>query len=132
MDYRSKNHAKYLIKLHFVFVVKYRKPLLDSVLKEDMCAIVNDICVEKKYRIIAMECDLNHLHILVDVDPTVSAFEIAHQLKQISTHKIYLTHRLTLKRHFWKHNIFWSRGYFVCSTGDASTATIKKYIENQG
>ena len=26
----------------------------------------------------------------------------------------------------------WSDGYFVYSTGDASTETIKKYIESQG
>ena len=30
------------------------------------------------------------------------------------------------------HIVFWSSGYFVCSTGDASTETIAKYIAEQG
>ncbi|WP_193039115.1 transposase, partial [Pseudoalteromonas nigrifaciens] len=27
---------------------------------------------------------------------------------------------------------FWSDGYFVCSVGNASADTIRKYIQNQG
>lgn len=37
-----------------------------------------------------------------------------------------------LKKYFWVEKTFWSDGYFVCSTGQASTETIRKYIENQG
>jgi len=37
-----------------------------------------------------------------------------------------------LKKHFWKENTLWSDGYFVCSTGNASTETIQKYIAEQG
>ena len=55
--------------------------------------------------------------------------EIAHQLKQISTFRIWKKYAKELKKHFWKERTFWSDGYFVCSTGDASTETIQKYIE---
>ena len=54
------------------------------------------------------------------------------RLKQISTHRIWEKQGVVLKSHFWKENTFWSDGYFVCSTGDASMETIKKYIEEQG
>ncbi|MGN8659316.1 transposase [Catenibacterium mitsuokai] len=27
---------------------------------------------------------------------------------------------------------FWSDGYFACSIGEVTSATIKKYIESQG
>jgi putative transposase len=37
-----------------------------------------------------------------------------------------------LKNHFWKENTFWSDGYFVGATGDASTEIIRKYIAEQG
>ena len=69
---------------------------------------------------------------LVDIDPKVSALQVAHQIKQISTFRIYKKHKEYLKKHFWKENTFWSDGYFVCSTGDTSTYTILKYIEDQG
>ena len=97
-----------------------------------MKQIIFDISKQKGFLIDVMESDIDHIHILVDTPPRLSAFDVAHQLKQISTHRIYLKHKPFLKSHFWKENTFWSDGYFVCSTGDASTETIRKYIEEQG
>jgi REP element-mobilizing transposase RayT len=37
-----------------------------------------------------------------------------------------------LGKHFWKERTFWTDGYFVSTTGQASEETIRKYIENQG
>jgi putative transposase len=45
---------------------------------------------------------------------------------------IWKKHEDILSFVFWKRKMFWSDGYFVCSTGDASAETIKKYIEEQG
>jgi putative transposase len=131
-EYNCKNHSKYLIKLHFVFAVKYRKRLLKNELNEDMLQIMFEIAKQKNFSIDTMQSDVDHLHILVDVPPKISALNVAHSLKQISTHIIYKKYNTELKKHFWKENTFWSDGYFVCSTGDASTETIRKYIENQG
>ncbi len=97
-----------------------------------MFQIMFDIANQKKFTIDTMQSDIDHLHILVDIKPTLSAFDIAHCLKQISTHRIYKKHKPELKKYFWKENTFWSDGYFVCSTGNASTEIIRKYIETQG
>ncbi|MDO4337740.1 MAG: transposase [Eubacteriales bacterium] len=32
---------------------------------------------------------------------------------------------------YWKKKIFWSDGYFACSIGKVSPATIQIYIESQ-
>lgn len=121
-----------MIKLHFVFAVKYRKKLLIESLDEDMKQILFEISQQKGFNIDTMQSDIDHIHILADVAPTFSAFEVAHQLKQISTFRIWKKYSAELKKHFWKERTFWSDGYFVCSTGDASTEMIRKYIEEQG
>ena len=36
-----------------------------------------------------------------------------------------------LSKQYWKEKIFWSDGYFACSIGEVSSATIQKYIESQ-
>ena len=79
-----------------------------------------------------MECDLDHIHILLDIQPKYSPFYVVHRLKQLSTFKIYTKHNNYLKTHFCKQNTFWSDGYFVCYTSEASIDTIKKYIDTQG
>mgnify|MGYP003102329226 CR=1 FL=1 len=37
-----------------------------------------------------------------------------------------------LSKKYWKKKIFWSDGYFACSIGEVSSATVQKYIESQG
>ena len=130
--YHTSSHSKYLIKLHFVIVVKYRKHLLVGTINDDILLIVKEICEQYGYTIDEMQSDANHLHFLLDIPPQISALEVIHKIKQISTFRIYKKHRPFLKKHFWKENTFWSDGYFVCSTGDASTETIKRYIAEQG
>ena len=125
--YNHSSHCKYLLKLHFLFAVKYRKKLLKENIDIDMKQIMFEIAQQKGFK-----SDIDHLHILVDASPSFSPFDIAHQLKQISTHRIYKKHKVELKKHFWAENTFLSNGYFVCSTGDASTETIRNYIEEQG
>lgn len=86
-----------MIKLHFLFAVKYRKKLLVNKLNDDMLQIIFEICKEKGYIIDAMQSDIDHLHILVDIEPKVSALEVAHQIKHISTFRIYKKHKDFLK-----------------------------------
>lgn len=130
--YHHANHCKYLLKLHFVFAVKYRKHLLIDNMAVDMKQILFEIAQLKGFTIDTMQSDFDHIHILVDVSPNFSPFSVAHQLKQISTFRIWKKYSQELKKHFWKERTFWSDGYFVCSTGNASTETIQKYIEEQG
>lgn len=132
IKYHTASHSKYLIKLHFVFATKYRKKLLIGNIDADMKRILFEIAEQRLFSIDTMQSDIDHIHILVDTPPTISAFDVVNSLKSISTFRIYKKHRIELKKHFWKENTFWSDGYFICSTGDASTDTIRKYIEEQG
>jgi putative transposase len=81
------------------------------------------------FSIDSMETDKDHIHMLVDIDPNVSATQIVSRIKQMSTNRIW---KKVLKNSYWKENTFWSDGYFVCSTGNANMETIKKYIKEQG
>jgi len=132
MNYHNLSHSKFLLKYHFVIVVKYRKRLLVKTIKESINKIVMDVCRNNNYIVDAIESDFNHLHLLLDLKPTISPKEAISKIKQITTFRIYKEFRQYLKSQFWKENTFWTDGYFVCSTGAANTETIRKYIENQG
>ena len=123
-----------MIKLHIIFVTKYRKELLFGEIDEDMKQIIFEISKlgDSLFSIDSMETDKDHIHMLVDIDPTVSATSIVSRVKQMSTDRIWKKHEIELRKNYWKENTFWSDGYFVCSTGDASLETIRKYIEEQG
>lgn len=84
------------------------------------------------FKIQVMEVDKDHIHLLVDYSPNISVSQIVRLLKQVTTSRVWFVFNNELRKHFWKRRVFWSAGYFVCSTGDASTETIAKYIAEQG
>lgn len=130
--YHTNNRSKYLIKLHIVLVVKYRKPILVGEIDDDIKQFCMDTCKKYGVGIDMLNTDKDHLHILVDIPPTMSASQLIQYLKQETTWNIWKHHHTELKQEFWKKNVFWSDGKFVCSTGDVSTETILEYIKSQG
>ena len=132
MDYVSRNHSKYLLMAHLIFVCKYRKPLLAK-FGDDIKALMYEIAEEHDFGIAEMEVDINHIHLLIEYSPTQSILQIVRVLKQISTYRIWRSGNVKhLKKHFWKERTFWSDGYFACSIGEVSKETVERYIRTQG
>jgi len=133
VDYISRNHSKYLLMAHLIFVTKYRKQLLIKYGNE-IKQILSDIAEEKDFEIIEMEVDKDHVHLLVSYNPMQSILDIVRLLKQMSTYRIWRqnNNHLYLSKQFWKEKTFWSDGYFACSIGNVSKETIEKYIQGQG
>lgn len=133
MDYITKNHSKYLIMIHLIFVCKYRKKLL-LILGNQIKQLMLEISEENNFEITEMEVDKDHIHLLVNYSPIQSVLDIVRLLKQISTHRIWQdeNNHKYLNKSFWKEHTFWSDGYFACSIGNVSKETIEKYIKSQG
>ena len=62
----------------------------------------------------------------------VKVCDIVKIVKQETTYYLWHKYGSLLSKQYWKKKIFWSDGYFACSIGEVSSATIQKYIENQG
>lgn len=80
MDYTSKNHSKYLLIVHLIFVTKYRKQLLVKY-GDEIKTILEDVSKEKSFKIVTMEVDKDHIHLLVNYSPILSVVEIVRHLK---------------------------------------------------
>ena len=121
-----------MLQIHLIFVVKYRKKLLNESLKYDMLQKLFDISKRYDFEIKTMNSDIDHLHMLISIKPSISVSQIVRVLKQESTVYIWKKYKQLLKLHFWKEHTFWSDGYFVSSMGNANEKTIQKYIAEQG
>ena len=99
--------------------------IIERAIKQELLdSQTTEFCIE------LMEVDVDHIHMLIDFVPQISISQIVRLLKQRTAVKIWQV--VDLRTYFWKERTFWSGGYFVCSTGQASEDTIRKYIENQG
>lgn len=132
-NYTSVNRHKYYLKVHLVFVCKYRKELLvNNDIDLKVKQIFKNIESNSDFTIDIMETDKNHIHLLISYPSKISISSIVRKLKQVSTISLWKYNPLYLSKHFWNEHTFWSDGYFACSIGEASPETIRRYIENQG
>lgn len=77
-----------------------------------------------------METDIDHIHLMVQLPPSLPISAIVNRLKSMTTYHIWNKHYRFLSKFFWKEKTFWTDGYFVCSIGEASPQTIQRYIQN--
>ena len=130
--YQHRSHNKNLLMVHLIFVTKYRKKLFYNNFREDLKQYIFEICREKHWYIKRMETDKDHIHILLQYNPTDSINYIVAAIKQYSTYYAWRNHCFYLRRYYWGKHILWSDGYFAASVGMVSESIIEKYIESQG
>ena len=130
-NYVSRNHSKYYLKVHLIFVCKYRKKLLINNFDNIVKNIILEISYRSNFIIDILETDEDHIHMLISYPPKFSVTSIVRKLKQETTINLWKNYPKFLFKHFWKEHTFWSDGYFACSIGEANPETIKRYIENQ-
>ena len=130
--YNRHNRRKYSLKVHIGLVTKYRKQLLKGSITDDVKQEILDIANTRGYEIIAIETDKDHIHFLLSYDTTDRVYDIVKIVKQETTYHLWQKYSSVLSRQYWKEKTFWSDGYFACSIGEVSSATIQKYVESQG
>lgn len=118
--------------VHMVFVTKYRKALLHGKIRDSAKQLLFSACAKHHWYIRRMETDRDHIHILVQYNPSDSITKIASALKQYSTFHLWQQYASLLKRYYWKERTFWSDGFFACNIGQVSRDVIEGYIANQG
>ena len=131
--WRSKNRHKYLLQYHIIFVCKYRKKLLVSrQISDDIKQFSYEICQRHSVIIRYMETDKDHIHYMIETEPTMSISKIVNLMKSYTTYHIWKRYPQYLRKQFWKEHSFWTDGYFACSVGNVSEEMLKRYIGNQG
>ena len=133
MDNRYNRHKsrKYSLKVHIVLVTKYRKQLLKDSIADDVKQEIVHIANTRDYKIIAIETDKDHMHFLLSYDTADRVCDIVKIVKQETIYYLWQKYSSVLSRQYWEKKIC-PYGYFACSIGEVSSATIQKYVERQG
>lgn len=117
---------------HLIFVVKYRKPLLEQYGEETKKLLLEASNNSDKFEITTLEVDKDHVHMMINYSTHETIKNIVRQLKSYTVFHIWEKHEEELKKVFWKRKMFWTDSYFVCSVGEEGRDNIQKYIETQG
>ena len=129
-DYRKGSHTVYDIKYHFVWITKYRYPVLRGSIAMRARELLRQGCEANNLRILKGSVGKDHIHMLLLCPTTMAPSEIAQKLKG-RTSKILQEEFPELKKRYWGQHM-WGRGYFCGTVGEVDQKTIENYIEHQG
>ena len=125
MDSNSLSHTKWNCKYHIVFAPKSRRKIIYGKLKQDIANILSALCKRKKVRIVGAEVCPDHIHMLVEIPPSISVSSFVGYLKGKST--LMISERHANLKYKYGNRHFWCRGYYV----DTVAKKIEEYIQNQ-
>jgi len=127
--YRLGAHTKSDLKVHVVFIPKYRKPVLTGDLALRVRDLMRQIASEHELEIISGKVARDHVHVFLAYRPTQQVSQIMQWLKGISS-RVLLQEFPRLRKQFWGRH-FWARGYLAVSSGTITDEMIREYIDEQ-
>ena len=124
--YRSGSHTRYDLKIHIVWITKYRKPVLYCQVAQSLRDLVREICKGEDVHILRGHVSKDHVHLLVSKPPPLSESKLVQRIKGKTSYKM-MSEFKTLQQQFWGRHL-WARGYFVASSGNVTDEVILEYI----
>ena len=128
-NYRKTSHSVYDLKYHFVWITKYRKPVLIGDVAMRLRDLVREICKAMDIQVIKGHVSKDHVHLMVSAPPYHSVSQIMGRIKGKTSRKLLSEYR-SLSKKFWGRHL-WARGYFVATSGNVTDEVIAQYIEMQ-
>lgn len=125
--YRTTETTVYCCRYHIIFCPKYRRKVLREPIAERFKQIVMSMQEEQNFYVLGMEVMPDHVHMLLDIDPTIGVNVVVARIKGKTAH--------ILNREFpeltRKLPTLWTRSKFIATVGSVSLDVVKKYIEGQ-
>ena len=79
--FKNNNNVMYSCTYHVVWVTKYRKKYLEGKIERRLKKICSEVAKELNFEIQQMECDKDHIHLLIDVDPQFGIHKAVKRMK---------------------------------------------------
>lgn len=119
----------YSIQYHLVWCVKYRHDVLVDKIEIDIKTIIQDIADEHGIKIVEMETDQDHIHLLIECKPQHYIPNIVKAFKGVSARLLFKLHP-ELKKRLWGGHL-WNPSYFIATVSENTEEQIREYIQNQ-
>lgn len=122
-------HTKTDLKVHVVWIPKYRKGVLTGEVALRVRDLIRQIAMEHELEIVSGKVARDHVHVFLTYRPNQDVSQIVQWLKGISS-RVLLQEFAHLRRQFWGKHL-WARGYLAVSSGTITDELIQKYIDEQ-
>jgi len=110
--------------LHIIFSTKYRQPLIDEKIENELFSYLGGICLNLKCQPLIVGAYLDHVHILCMLSKKIALMKLLEEVKSHSSKWI-------KKEDESYKKFYWQDGYGAFSVNPTQVLIVKTYIENQ-
>ncbi|MCP3024015.1 IS200/IS605 family transposase [Cupriavidus basilensis] len=123
-------HCVYALQYHLVLVTKYRRKCLTSAMLAAFERLAAERCMRWGGKLIESNGEADHVHMLIELPPTVALAEFVGALKTGTSRRLRRAFKDELAA-VYRTPVLWSRSYCVLSCGGAPLEVAKQYIQQQ-
>jgi putative transposase len=127
--YRLGAPTKSDLKVHLVWVPKYRKAVLTGEVALRGRDLLRQMAAEHELEMVSGKGARDPVHLFLAYRPNQDVSPIVQWLKGISS-RVLLQEFAHLRRKFWGRPL-WARGYLAVSSGTITDEMIREYIDEQ-
>ncbi|WP_416603272.1 IS200/IS605 family transposase [Wolbachia endosymbiont of Nasonia vitripennis] len=102
-------HSKYDMRVHLVWIPKYRKRVLIGQIAVRVRELLRQVTMENEIQIISGKVAVDHIHMFISYKPQQSVSKIVQLLKGTSS-RLLMQDFASLSKQFWGRHL-WARGY---------------------
>lgn len=110
--------------IHIVFSTKYRQPLIDESIEDELFSYLGGICNKLEYNVVIVGGYKDHIHILCMLSKKIALSKLMEELKAHSSKWI------KTKGDAYK-NFYWQDGYGAFSVNPSQVEVVINYIAKQ-
>ncbi len=125
---RRGGHTVYDLRVHLVWVTKYRYEVLKGSVGFRVRELIRQFCDSNDIRIIKGRVSKDHVHLYISYPPKWSVSDLVKRLKGITSRKIQEEFKQLSKTYWGRH--FWAIGYGAFSSGHVTDEMIKEYLDH--
>jgi putative transposase len=118
------------LRRHLAFPATCRHPVFTAAPRAGGADHAGGVCADTGAELAEFNSEANHVHLLVNLPPTVAISRLVNSLKGVSSRRLRQKFP-DLARHHWRANRLWSGSYFAGSAGRAPIPVLRQYIEQQ-
>lgn len=119
----------YCIEYHIVWCVKYRHKILTANIENKLIEILNKISEDNNFKILEVNGDLDHIHLLIECSPQHYIPNMIKALKGVSA-RLLLKEFPEIRKKLWGGHM-WNPSYFIATVSENTEEQIKNYISSQ-
>lgn len=129
MELTSSYHSVYALHYHLALPIENAKEVITDTVSSELKNIFKRIAKNYEITIQEFNHDKDYIHVIFNGTPTSDLTKFINAYKSASS-RIIKNKFPEIRENLWEDK-FWSRSYFLATTGEVSLSVLQQYVQEQ-